>query len=73
MINADAAEVYGMVKNLALGGDLQACKETLSRAWPVWRKAPNELRSRKIPWRVHNGCTRKMWPQIDGLKFLASH
>lgn len=33
--SADAQEVYGMVKALALGGDLQACKEILSRAWPI--------------------------------------
>lgn len=33
--SADAQEVYGMVKSLALGGDLQACKEILSRAWPI--------------------------------------
>ena len=33
--SADAQEVYGVVKDLALSGDLQACKEILSRAWPV--------------------------------------
>ena len=33
--SADAGEIYGMVKALALGGDMQACKEILSRAWPV--------------------------------------
>ena len=33
--SADAGEIYGMVKALALGGDLQACNVILSRAWPV--------------------------------------
>jgi hypothetical protein len=31
----DAEAVYSTVKDMALGGDLQACREILSRAWPV--------------------------------------
>ena len=31
----DAEAVYATVRNLALSGDLPACREILSRSWPV--------------------------------------
>lgn len=46
---ADAAEVYGVVKSLALGGDLQACKEILSRAWPIPKGRAIEVDLGDIP------------------------
>jgi len=35
MVEADAVAVYGVVKNMALGGDLIAVRILLDRAWPV--------------------------------------
>lgn len=48
MANDDAEAVYGKVKEMALGGDLAACKEILSRAWPVPRGRAVEVELPKL-------------------------
>jgi hypothetical protein len=39
----DAEAVYATVRDMALRGDLQACKEILARTWPVPKGRPLDI------------------------------